>query len=292
MNVVLDITPNYVSNTSTMFTDALNDKEKRSAFIWEENPELPTVWNSLVNGSAWTKIKNDHVLGQFGAGLFDLRMNNSLVKKELISSLQHLLSLGVKGFRLNNSKCYLINPKITNEDTSPKPGYFQDQYEFYTHARTTFQDGLGELLYEYMVAVKNASMEAFLSVSEDIIEPEVYRVKTGEFGIDLPIYSRFPNKLGVTKDQSLFTELQSVYKFVENLPWLQWTYNVSGGLDPSAYSLFMSMLPGVTVIADNSAAANLSARVLKHIHEIRSSPSFMFGSFDMYQSVDIIAYSR
>ncbi|XP_055907711.1 uncharacterized protein LOC129942689 isoform X2 [Eupeodes corollae] len=296
MKVILDITPNYVKNSSHLFIDAVNDETKRSAFVWVQNAEKPNNWVSIVNGSAWDEIKVGNVvfqvLSQFGEGLYDLRMNDTLVKKELDSTLRHLVSLGVHGFRLTNSKYFLINPIMEDEEASGKTEYDLKQYGFWTHSKTTFQEGLGELLYEFMVAVKNSSDEAFLSVSEDTINPEVYRTKTGEFGIDLPIYGRFPNVLGTLKAKDLYADLDNVVKTVGNSTWLQWNYNTPETMDPSAYSLFMSMLPGVPIISDNSAALNLSASVLEHINKIRESPSYMHGDFDVYLSGDVIAYAR
>ncbi|XP_055851196.1 uncharacterized protein LOC129915603 [Episyrphus balteatus] len=293
VQVILDITPNYVTKDSPLLVDALSDETKRSAFIWMEKAEKPNNWLSTVNGSAWDEIQpGNFVLSQFGTGLYDLRMNDTLVKKELKSSLQHLMSLGVKGFRLNNSKYFLINPTFEDEEASEKNTYIHTEYGFWTHARTTFQEGLGELLYEYRVAVKNVSMEAFLSVTDDTIYPEVYRTNAGEFGIDLPVYGRFPHVLSAPEGKDLFAELENIVKTVGKTTWLQWNYEVSGEVDPSAYSLFMSMLSGVPIIPANSAAVNLSAATLQHINHIRTSASYMHGDFDMYRSGDIIAYSR
>lgn len=83
VHIILDITPNYVPKTSRLMKEALEDETKRSAFVWTEKPEVPNNWLSLVNGTAWDEVSSgNYVLSQFGDGLYDLHMNDTIVKKK------------------------------------------------------------------------------------------------------------------------------------------------------------------------------------------------------------------
>lgn len=297
VNVIMDITPNYVNRDSIMMKNALADETKRTPFIWIKNHKEPNNWVSLVNGSAWSEVlPQNYVLSQFGDGLYDLNMNDTIVKKEFIDTLTHLLHLGVKGFRLKNTKFFffLLN-NMQDEIPSNKEGYILTQYKFWTHTQTTFQEGLGDVLYQYLVAVKNISSDAFFSVAEDVIRPEVYQTKDHQYGIDLPVYGDFTQSLNQPHGKNLHEELQNTLNTV-NHTWLQWNYGdltTESPVDPSAYSLFLSLLPGVPVIPVESAALrNISNATYHHIEQLRSSASYKYGDFDQFPSETLAAYSR
>jgi len=68
------------------------------------------------------------------------------------------------------------------------------------------------VLYDYLSIVKNASDEAFFSVAEDVMEPQVYQLSgdSGAYGIDLPMYGNFVKVLSKSKpDTSLRKELDN-----------------------------------------------------------------------------------
>lgn len=298
-HVILDITPNYVPKTSRLVKDAMDDETKRSAFVWIEKTEgqVPNNWLSLVNGSAWAEVSpGNFVLSQFGDGLYDLHMNDTIVKKELSNVLQHLIKLGVKGIRFKNSKFFILSKQITDEVPAENTKYDLTQYGFWTHTQTTFQEGLGDVLYDYLTVVKNNTADGFLSVADDVIRPEVYRTSSGDMGIDVPLYGKFVKSLSSPKDKDLRTELTNVMREAGNHTWMQWNVgdaDVNSEVAPSAVILFLSLLPGTPVVpVGQEGYANISDLTSKQIETSRLSPSYMHGDFSMLQVDPLVAYTR
>ncbi|XP_055382107.1 uncharacterized protein LOC129612489 isoform X2 [Condylostylus longicornis] len=299
INVILDITPNYVTKQSKLFKEALEDHQKRTSFLWVEKPEVPNNWKSIVNGTAWDEIKpGNWILSQFGEGKYDLIMNDTNVKAELNQVFNDLLNIGVKGFRLNNAKHFLLHVDLKDEAVNSQTdrNYLHDQYGFWTHTKTTYQEGLGDLLQQYNSYIKNVSdNKAFLSVNEDMGRPEVFKNSNNDFGIDIPIYGRFATHLGGSHEKNLYTDLKNIWETVGNSAWLQWNYDFDkyDRLDASAYNVFLMLLPGVPVLDTASEnLMNISSNTWEQMDNMRKSPSFMHGSFDMYHSGTLVAYSR
>uniref|UniRef100_A0A1A9WB84 alpha-glucosidase n=1 Tax=Glossina brevipalpis TaxID=37001 RepID=A0A1A9WB84_9MUSC len=293
VNVILDIVPNFVPKQSRLMTEALNDETKRSAFIWIEKPEIPNKWLSLVNGSAWSEVlPGNYVLNQFGDDLYDLHMNDTIVKHELSEVLRHLAALGVKGIRMKNSKFYILSKNIQDEIPSGNTQYDLTEYGFWTHTHTTFQEGLGDILYEYKIVFENSTDNALFTVAEDMIRPEVYKTHNGEMSVDTPMYGRFVQSLSSKAYNS--TELIKVLKNMETGEWLQWNLEdiskVSSD-NPSGVIYFLSLLPGTPVIPAKSFDET-HGYMYKHIEQLRSSPSYMHGDFHIFNSEHLLAYAR
>ncbi|XP_073818107.1 CD98 heavy chain [Musca autumnalis] len=296
--VIFDITPNYVPKTSRLVKDAMDDETKRSAFVWIEKPEVPNNWLSLVNGSAWAEVMpGNYVLSQFGDGLYDLHMNDTIVKKELSHVLQHLVQLGVKGIRLKNTKFFILSKQIKDEVPAENPKYDLTQYGFWTHTQTTFQEGLGDVLYDYLTVVKNATEDGFLSVADDVIRPEVYRTSSGDMGIDIPLYGKFVKTLSSPKDKDLRGELTNIVRESGDHTWLQWNVgdaDATSEVPPSSVILFLSLLPGTPVVPVGTGAygSGLSDAIAKQIETSRMSPSYMHGDFSMLPIEPLVGYTR
>lgn len=297
MHVILDITANYVPKTSKLMQEALQNETKRSAFVWVQNAEVPNNWLSLVNGTAWDEVSSgNYVLSQFGDGLYDLHMNDSIVKEELSDVLRHVIELGVRGIRLKNTKFFILSKNFKDESLAKTNNYDLDQYGFWTHSQTTFQEGLGYVLDEYRTVVKNASAESFLSVADDIIRPQIYEISNNKMGIDIPIYGQFVKNLVAPQGKNLRTQLLKIFKEVDN-NWVQWNVadlgeNTSASKQLAAY-LFLSLLPGTPVISVNSKVHyNINKTVFKEIEKWRLSPSYMHGDFDMLDIDPLVGYTR
>ncbi|KPU80226.1 uncharacterized protein Dana_GF16561, isoform B [Drosophila ananassae] len=302
--VILDVTPNYVAKDSQLVQDAIADPEKRSAFVWVTGKTtVPTNWLKVGGTrSAWEKVGDSYVLSQFQDGYYDLKMNSTLVRKEFGGVLKHLISLGVEGFRLNNTKFFVLSENLEDEFPSAAPKDLNQgpsDYGFYDHKQTTFQSGLGDVLYDYLSIVKNASDEAFLSVAEDVIQPQVYQLSEvpGVNGIDLPMYGDFVKVLSKSKpEKSLQKDLENTLFQAGNSSWLQWNFGdiyVDTPQDPSALSLFLSLLPGVPVVpVDAIAYRNVTEETYRQIEQLRKSASYMHGELKLFQADSLVAYSR
>ncbi|KAH8383258.1 hypothetical protein KR009_007601 [Drosophila setifemur] len=302
--LILDLTPNYVAKDSQLVQDAIADPEKRSAFVWVSGKaSAPTNWLKVGgNWSAWEQVGDSYVLSQFEEGHYDLKMNSTLIRNEFGGVLRHLVGLGIDGFRLKNTKFFVLSDNLEDEVNSPVPKDFNlgpNDYGFYDHKQTTFQSGLGDVLYDYLSIVKNASEEGFLSVAEDIIQPQVYQLSDvpGVNGIDLPMYGDFVKVLSKSKpEKSLQKDLENTLFQAGNSSWLQWNladFYVDTPQDPSALAMFISLLPGVPIVAvDAIAYQNVTEETYRQIEQLRKSASYMHGELKLFEAEPLIAFSR
>ncbi|XP_016961363.2 neutral and basic amino acid transport protein rBAT [Drosophila biarmipes] len=302
--IILDLTPNYVAKESQLVQDAIADPEKRSAFVWVSGGSSPpNNWLKVGgNRSAWEKLDDSYVLSQFQDGYYDLKMNSSFIRNEFGGVLKHLLGLGVQGFRLKNTKFFVLSDGLENEVTSAVPkdrNWGPGDYGFYDHKQTTFQSGLGDVLYDYLSIVKNASEEAFLSVAEDVIQPQAYKLSTvpDAYGIDIPMYGDLVKVLSVPKPKiSLQNDLDSTLDLSGKNSWLQWNFadiSLDTPQDPSALAMFLSLLPGVPVVpVDAVAYQNVTEETYRQITLLRKSASYMHGELAYYQADPLVAFSR
>jgi len=302
--VILDLTPNYAAKNSQLVQDAIANPEKRSAFVWVSGGKaLPNNWLKVGgNRSAWEKVGDNYVLSQFEDGYYDLKMNSTIIRNEFGAVLKHLVALGVRGFRLKNTKFFALFDSLEDEQISSSPKDFSlgpNEYGFYSHRQTTFLSGLGDVLYDYLSIVKNASDEAFFSVAEDVMEPQVYQLSgdSGAYGIDLPMYGNFVKVLSKSKpDTSLRKELDNTLAQSGTDSWLQWNLAdvyVDTPQDPSALAMFLSLLPGVPVVAvDAVAYQNVTEETYRQITSLRKTASYMHGNLNLYQADPLVAFSR
>ena len=302
INVILDITPNFVTKDDPLFIAAETNQTLRNAFIWSQLGDLPTNWKSVTvpKTPAWTKIGAFYYLSQFGENHLDLQLKNEIAKEKLMSVLRYLVQLGVKGFRLANAKYFIVGD-IKNEEANVDTGDHQmDEYEFWTHKETTYQEGLAELLHELSREVHNATAgEGFLSVSEDIYRPEVFKLNEKVMSIDIPIFGRLPDLLNRDEEAiavQMHKEIENVYDGVGHSSWVQWSYNNSDfqHLDSSAYNMFMMLLPGVPVVPLDVLTDNSTKKLAHELTKLRHDHSFMHGAFSIFNNTDgnVIGYSK
>lgn len=305
INVILDLTPNYVTTENELYKLALANETYRNAFVWVERARQPTNWVSKVeNISAWKEVKTDtFVLSQFGVNNIDLQLNDPIAKDKFKYVLRKLARLGIKGFRLANAKHYIIN-KALNEDVPSKvSNMIHSNYGFWTHTDTTFQNGIGDLLHEFWQVVNNETNgEGFLSVTDNIIRPEVFKTSKNEIGFDLPIISALPHTLtenGVNVAKKLRTELTTMVQSLGHSTWAQWPYEKRAldklNIGVSEYNIFLFLLPGVPVgTLEEFLGDSANVDEIRKLETIRASQSYQHGSFEVYTDLNdtVIAYSR
>lgn len=305
INVVLDLTPNFVTKEDELYRLALNDTKYRDAFVWVEGDAEPTEWRSLQGDSAWKQVKvQNWVLSQFDVNTFDLQLNNPIAKEKLKKVLRTLVDLGVKGFRLSNAKHYIIDTKnLKDEEVTGATNAVHNDYNYWNHVQTTFQPGLGQLLEELALTVHNATNgDGFLGVSDDLERPEAFENDEGRFGFDLPIHTVLTHTLttsGAGVASQLYTELNLAVNNLGAKTWAQWVYNGTAdtwatGL--SEYNIFLCLLPGVPVgTVDHFVGNNESDKKnIALLEEIRKGPSFQHGNFDVYLDANrtVVGYTR
>lgn len=307
INVILDLTPNFVTTEDELYRSALNDTKYRGAFVWVEGATVPTNWVSKADlSSAWKEVKAQNwVLSQFGINNIDLRLNDPIAKEKFKKVLQSLIALGVKGFRLSNVKHFIVASKDLKDDLpSDTKGIVHNDYKFWIHDQTTFQPGLGDLLEEFATVVQNYTKgEGFLSVTEDVERTDVFFGTNGHFAFDIPIHSSVLTRSLTTSAQSLanrlYSELSTAVKEISIKTWTQWVYNETANpwtIGLSEYNIFLFLLPGVPVGSVENFIGNGDSDLknVQLLEEIRSGASYQHGSFDVYLDAKkaVVAYTR
>lgn len=298
LQLALDVTPNFVNANDPLFKEALDvNPAARSAFVFTETK--PPNWVSLENKPAFEEIKTGlNVLSQFGAKRYDLRMDDPVVKTKFKDVLKQLVDSGVKGFRLENTRHFLIDSELQDDAIDRDAlNAAQGEYRFYKHTHTTFRDGLGPLLDEYRAYVHNITNgEGFLASLDDIIYPEVY-MSGDNLGVDIPHFGRLDYLLREDQDvQQLAKELNANYEKVKDVHgWIQIPFNTADAktIGASEYAIFTFLLPGVP-IATLDALHAVNGTVIQELEKIRESPSCMHGTFKAYADPlnNTIAYTR
>lgn len=307
INVILDITANYVTANDSLYQEALKNETYRSAFIFASGEVTPNNWLSKVNGTAWEEYKpKEYVLSQFGKDRYDLQLNDTLAKDKFKLVLENVAKLGIKGVRLVNAKHFIVDRALTAEvgDSAAEPGAVHSDYAFWTHTHTTYQSGLTALFGEFATVFKNATaQEGFVSVTDNFVHPEVFVVKKDEAGIELPVYGALPLTLarsGAGAAEHLRKELTDIVEKIGNKSWVQWQYAEkeleTSPIGTSEYNLFIMLLPGVPVAHEASflGKGENATSVIKNVEQLRESPSYQHGSFNVYTDTNetVIAYTR
>lgn len=306
MKVILDLTPNFVTTEDDLYKQAMINETYRSAFVWLARARNPNNWLSKVDsGSAWKEVKTqNYVLSQFGPNNIDLQLNDTIAKEKFKQVLRNLIEMGVKGFRLANAKHYIIDKTAPDDGQSSIPSLstVHTDYRFWTHSGTTFQPGVGQLLNEFADVVEIGTKgEGFLSVTDNIVRPDIFKNIGGKIGFELPIISALPHTLtesGSTVAKKLKSELNSTFTQLGDKAWVQWPLenpaSGEGKIGISEYNIFLFLLPGVPVGTLDQLTGSNNTAVIKALEKIRKTQSFQHGSFEVYTENNdtIIAYSR
>ncbi|XP_035904801.1 uncharacterized protein LOC118508961 isoform X2 [Anopheles stephensi] len=317
IKVVVDITPNFVTKDDALFQEALRqpDSAAHAAFVWREPGLKPPNWLSIAEeGSAWKNASNNqYVLSQFGPDRYDLQLGEPVARDKLKATLRALLELGVRGVRLANAKHLLINRDGGNESPmnleEADKSLTHTDYGFWAHKETTYREGLGELFHELADLVHTETGgDAFLSVTEDILRPEVFATN-GTLPIDAPLYGNIEFDLreesGPDVARKLRHDIENAYRTINGYkalgesdkPWLQLRYNRASleHVPASEYSVFHFLLPGVPVFPlDVLTNGNVSHESVETLEKFRATPSFQHGLFNVYNDANAsaIAYTR
>lgn len=308
IHVILDLTPNYVTTENELYKLALTNETYRSAFVWTERARKPNNWFSKEGGNtAWKEVKpQNFVLSQFGVNNIDLQLSDPIAKEAFKNVLRSLVKLGVRGFRLANAKHYIIDTSLPEETPNKEVlNAVHTDYDFYTHKATTYQNGIGDLLYEFWKVVNNdTNGEGFLSVSEKIDDPEPFHTKRHTIGFDLPIFNVLPYTLTENSTDNLAVKLSKEFtkmvKTFGNGTWVQWLCEKrtlsKSKIGTSEYNIFLFLLPGVPVGTLEEFVGENATNVeeITKLEKIRETPSYQHGSFDVYTDLNetVIAYSR
>lgn len=161
IKVIVDLTPNFVSNTSRWFQLSANRTgEYADYFVWAKGKdyssngtlEPPNNWVSTLDIPAWTynKQREEFYLHQYGTDQPDLNFNNPAVVQQFENVLKAWMKAGADGVRLRNARHLLVNASLPDDKMAvgagSAVGVDHHQYEFWRHQHTTDQPGLDALL--------------------------------------------------------------------------------------------------------------------------------------------------
>lgn len=308
IQVILDLTPNYVTQEDKLFKDAMNSDnfEILDAFVTTKRGDVNWLKVNAQNGEKAFKLHGKNIfLSQFGENI-DVKLDNPQIEEKFKSVLSQLTELGVKGFRLKNAKHFLIKETNADEihvDNANK--YNQADYKFYNHPSRAYVTGLGDLIMKYTNYVKNITNdEGFLSIADSISgHEEAFHTKYNTIGFDLP-------KLDIIKELSSPQSSASIARKVHNIfqsqdtfkkdslssIWMQVPFTADSykNTEPTAFYMFISLLRGV-LIAPYDAIENVGLERVKTLKETREKVPIQFGSFEYMTSLNdtgVIAYTR
>lgn len=142
------------------------DVEALEAFVVSDI-DLPGWLKVGGKESAWKKEGKTFFLSQFG-DKYDLQMTSPVAQEKLIGVLNKLAEYGVKGFRLNNARHFIVSSDLGREAPSLNQNANLEEYGFYTHGKTVYQPGLGDLLDIFSKVVHNATSKSRLSNNSEL----------------------------------------------------------------------------------------------------------------------------
>lgn len=301
IHLVLDLTANYVTSQDKLFVEALaGNDEALSAFVTSDKDN---GWKKVVgSGSPWKQEGKTLFLSQFGNN-FDLQMKSPIAQNKLIGVLNHLAGLGVKGFRLNNAKHFIISSDLSSETPNFNHRGGMEQYDFYTHGKSVYQPELGDVLHNFSRVVHNATGgDGFLTIRDDsAARAEVFvSHNTKKFGFDLPRFvflNKFLQSTNTDIPKRLYTGFENLKSTIDiSTLWMQVPYKpenfLKSGLDGSAYNLFMSLLPGVQIVPIEALNyAQNKTELTKKLEEAREGPVFQHGDFEYMLSENDTAFA-
>lgn len=226
----MDLTANYVTKADPLLAGALSgDAEALEAFVTNDRDD--NGWLKVGGTeSAWQREGKLFFLSQFG-DKYDLQMKSHVAQEKLIGVLTKLVDYGVKGFRLNNAKHFIISSDLGRESPSLNHNANLEEYAFFTHGKTVYQPGLGDLIHNFSKAVHNATEGAgFLTIRDySDSRAEVFvSHNTKTFGFDLPRFSflnKFLQSSGADVPKKIFTGFENLDLTIDkSILWMQVAY--------------------------------------------------------------------
>lgn len=175
IKLLLSFVPNHTSNNHNWFIKSeQNDPIYKDYYMWSPgkldssgNPEPPNNWHSVTGGPAWTwsDVRKSFYLHQFLPEQPDLNFTNPRVVDEFKNVFEFWIKQGVSGFQLNKVEYLLEEPNLQDEVEIATIGTIHDQYDYYSHTKTTNLPGVIDLVAEWRSAIQNYSSDAILSVA-------------------------------------------------------------------------------------------------------------------------------
>ncbi|XP_059058229.1 neutral and basic amino acid transport protein rBAT isoform X2 [Achroia grisella] len=309
--VIVDLTPNFVFNTSRWFELSVNRTgEYTDYFIWAKGKgfssngsrQEPNNWVSTLDTPAWTynEQRDEFYLHQFGSEKPDLDFHNSAVVEHFDKVLKIWMKAGADGVRLRNARHLLVNTSLLDENMESDAGSVKGadhlQYKFWRHQHTTDQPGLDELLARWSKLVDDngptpGAGETVFTLKETM-RPELFLLAHNVTSLRPPSAAPFT-------DQAVNASTLSA-KLSDRLP--HWPALQLATVEDAELAEFAILLPAVPVfdIEQLRPAGNDSeaTTLLKHLVPLRDDATIEHGKYDIAvvpavnSSVEMLACAR
>ncbi len=198
LRVIVDLVPNHTSDEHVWFQEALNSPEgspARNRYMFRDGKgvdgsEPPNNWHSIFGGSAWTRVRQDGVPGQWYLHLFDtkqpdLNWENPEVHAEMESVLRFWLDRGVDGFRVDVAHGMVKAPGLPDWDgqaamvsgdeagsASPQPAEPEQTTAMNPPSPFFDQDGVHEIYRAWNRVLKEYDGDRMLVAEAWVEQPE------------------------------------------------------------------------------------------------------------------------
>ncbi|PSN37701.1 hypothetical protein C0J52_16909 [Blattella germanica] len=258
IQLILNLVPNHSSIKHDWFNRSKhNESPYKDYYIWspaklDDNgkQEPPNNWLSVTGtGSAWewSDTRQAYYLHQFHPDQPDLNFENPDVVKEFKSIFEFWLDAGVSGFQLEKIEYLLEDSKRQDEVPSrSSPGTIHDQYEFYTHLKTTNQPKIIDILAEWKNAIQNfTNGDGILSVAGKL-SSDVFVGSENKSHVDLlQLDGVFSNLKKDFTAQDLNDTIQYHKKHYPNITRIAWQLS---SFTSRAYSHFSEDAEGLNIV--------------------------------------------
>ncbi|KAJ9597165.1 hypothetical protein L9F63_026946, partial [Diploptera punctata] len=159
IQLLLSFVPNHTGNNHDWFIKSeQNDSVYRITTCGHLISEEGTSWT-------WSEVRKSFYLHQFLPDTPDLNFANSKVVDEFKSMFEFWIKLGVSGFELDKVEYLLEDRNLQDEVPAASTGTIHDEYDYYSHKKTTNLPGMIDILAEWRNAIRNYSSDAILSVA-------------------------------------------------------------------------------------------------------------------------------
>lgn len=307
IHVVIDLTPNYVTEGDELFQEAKkdpSDKESLEAFV---TTNTDVNWKKVgASGTAFKKVGNKFFLNQFD-NFYDIRLDNPKAQNKFTQVLEHLTKIGIKGFRLANAKHYIFDNIENEHQIAEAHKSNMDDYSFYHHKHSTYVNGLGDLIEKFSLLVKNLTNdEGFLTVKDDMTghSPIFKPTNQTSFGFDLPRYGfinkhlKMPNPTTARNLYNEFSNFNETNQGLISTMWIQLPFSKANHeqFESTAFNMYIGLLRGVQIapLDDLINSKDNKTDAYSKLEEIRKTQVFQHGNFNFFisQNDTAFAYSR
>ncbi|KAG8036861.1 hypothetical protein G9C98_004183 [Cotesia typhae] len=310
INVVLEFDPNQSSMKHEWFEKSARREEPYTDYyVWadgkldSENKVLkPSNWLSVYNGKAWKwhDIRRQYYLHQFNESTPDLNFNNFKVIEEFNNIFKFWLDIGIKGFRLGNTRYLIEDPDRHDEQRGYQVVIDEDDYNYLSHARTKDHVDNIKVIKQWRdnINTNETNKDVLFTMSDDVKNDTLTIFNENRRVIDLPQNSQFFREADASiSAKVLKTDISSWISSV-NVSWPGWDINgkkrLRSRMNPDiadSIILMSLLLPGTPILKLNDVLP--AKKYFSTLAALRYEDQFLYGNFSSHViNETVFAYVR